>query len=154
MEGRTEGETLAPRQAINAKQMTEVVDALTKPLTEDEKNPQIVQKPKRPRLLEPESETNLHPLFLRNGWTDGLPIVLPKEERVAEMLTGTDHDPQEVVGRMSVTTHEEMKEYTVEKAAAIAVMAGARPEHLPVILAIASTQHPSVCLNPRNVKTD
>jgi hypothetical protein len=60
------------------------------------------------------------------------------------MLTGTGHDPQEVVGMMSVTTHEEMKEYTVEKVAVNAVMAGARPEHLPVILAIASTQHPAM----------
>jgi hypothetical protein len=123
---------------------TEIIDALTKPLTEDEKNPKIAQRPKRPRLLEPDSETNLHQLFLTNGWTDGLPIVLPTEERVAEMLTGTDHDPQEAVGKMSVTTNEEMGEYTVEKVAINAVMAGARPEHLPVILAIASTQHPAI----------
>jgi hypothetical protein len=120
---------------------TEIIDALTKPLTEAEKNPAITQKPKRPRLMDPDSEAHIHELFLRNGWTDGLPIVLPTEEKVAEMLTGTDHDPQEVVGMMSITTHEEMKEYTVEKVAVNAVMAGARPEHLPVILAIASTQH-------------
>lgn len=126
------------------KLMTELVDALTKPLTEEEKNPQVPVRSKRPRLLKPDTEADLHALFLKNGWTDGLPIVLPTEERVAEMLTGTDHDPQEVVGRMSVTTHEEMKEYTVEKVAVNAVMAGARPEHLPVILAIASTQHPSI----------
>ena len=122
----------------------EIIDALTLPLTEQEKSPEIPERPKRPRLMEPDSESNLHQLFLRNGWTDGLPIVLPTEERVAEMLTGTGHDPQEVVGRMSVTTHEEMKEYTVEKVAVNAVMAGARPEHLPVILAIASTQHPAM----------
>ncbi len=126
------------------KLMTEIVDALTKPLTEAEKNPEIPRRPKRPRLLKPDTEENLHRLFLQNGWTDGLPIVLPTEERVAEMLTGTDRDPQEVVGRMSVTTHEEMKEYTVEKVAVNAVMAGARPEHLPVILAIAATQHPAI----------
>jgi hypothetical protein len=124
--------------------MTEVIDALTKPLTDAEKNPEIPQRPQRPRLLEPDSETNLQRLFLENGWTDGLPIVLPTEERVAEMLQGTDHDPQEVVGMMSVTTHEEQKEYTVEKVAVNAVMAGARPEHLPVILAIAATRHPSI----------
>jgi hypothetical protein len=123
---------------------TEIIDALTKPITEAEKNPEITQRPKRPRVVEPDSETNLQQLFLQNGWTDGLPIVLPTEERVAEMLTGTDHDPQEVVGMMSVTTHEEQKEYTVEKVAINAVMAGARPEHLPVILAIASTQHPAM----------
>jgi hypothetical protein len=122
----------------------EIIDALTKPLTEAEKNPEIAQKPKRSRLLDADSEENLHRLFLSNGWTDGLPIILPTEERVAEMLTGTDRDPQEVVGMMSVTTHEEMKEYTVEKVAVNAVMAGARPEHLPVILAIASTQHPAM----------
>jgi hypothetical protein len=123
---------------------TEIINALTKPLTEAEKNPAISKKLKNPRLREPDSEASLHQLFLKNGWTDGLPIVLPTEERVAEMLTGTDHDPQEVVGMMSVTTHEEMKEYTVEKVAVNAVMAGARPEHLPVILAIASTQHPAM----------
>ena len=128
----------------HVKLMTEIVDALTKPLTEDEKNPVIPKRTKRSRLLEPDSEANLHRSFLSNGWTDGLPIVLPTEERVAEMLTGTGHDPQEVVGRMSVTTHEEMKEYTVEKVAVNAVMAGARPEHLPIILAIASTQHPAM----------
>ena len=123
---------------------TEIINALTKPLTDAEKNPEITKKPRRPRLVEPDSEANLQQLFLKNGWTDGLPIVLPTEDRVAEMLTGTDHDPQEVVGRMSVTTHEEQKEYTVEKVAVNAVMAGARPEHLPVILAIASTQHPAM----------
>lgn len=126
------------------KLMTEVIDALTEPLTETEKNPEISKREKRPRLLEPDTEENLHRMFLEKGWTDGLPIVLPTEERVAEMLTGTDHDPQEVVGMMSVTTHEEQNEYTVEKVTVIAVMAGARPEHLPVILAIASTKHPSI----------
>jgi hypothetical protein len=125
------------------KLMTEIIDALTKPLTEAENNPEIPERPKRPRLLEPDTEENLHRLFLENGWTDGLPIVLPTEERVAEMLTGTDHDPQKVVGMMSVTPYEEKNEYTVEKVAVNAVMAGAGPEHLPVILAIASTQHPS-----------
>jgi len=119
------------------KLMAEVIDALTKPLTEAEKNPEIPERAKRPRLLETDSAADLHRLFLENGWTDGLPIVLPTKERVAEMLTGTDHDPEEVVGMMSVTTHEEQNIYTVEKVAVNAVMAGARPEHLPVILAIA-----------------
>ncbi|MBN2339828.1 MAG: hypothetical protein JXP48_14980 [Acidobacteria bacterium] len=126
------------------KLMDEVVDALTRPLTEAEKNPEVPVRPQRARLLEPGTEAALQRRFLENGWTDGLPIVLPTEERVAEMLTGTDHDPGEVVGRMSITTHEELNDYTVEKVAVNAVMAGARPEHLPVILAIASTAHPAM----------
>ena len=95
---------------------------------------------------------NYRRMFIENGWTDGMPIVLPTEERVAEMLTGTDHPPDEIVGRMSVTTHEERFEYTVEKVAVNAVMAGckpeymagARPEHFPVILALAASQEPSM----------
>ena len=124
--------------------MQELVDALTKPLTEQEKHPTIVRSPRHDRLLPPDTEENLNCLFLGNAWTDGLPIVLPTEERVAEMLTGTDHDPQELVGRMAVTTHEERYEYTVEKVAVNAVMAGARPEHLPVILALAASNQASM----------
>ena len=40
--------------------MREMVDALTQPLTEEEKNPTIVKRPKRPRLLEKDTEANLH----------------------------------------------------------------------------------------------
>ena len=124
--------------------MQEVIDALTSPLTEREKHPTIQRRPRSPRLLPADTAENLYRQFVENGWTDGLPIVLPTEERVAEMLTGTDHDPHELVGRMQVTTHQEKMEYTVEKVAAIAVMAGARPEHLPVILALAASQEPSM----------
>jgi hypothetical protein len=124
--------------------MDEVIFALTAPLTEEEKNTKPVKRPHWPRLLEPDTEENLHHLFLESGWTDGLPIILPTEERVAEMLTGTDHDPQEIVGMMSVTTHEERLQYTVEKLAVNAVMAGCRPEHFPVILALGASGRPSL----------
>jgi hypothetical protein len=124
--------------------MEEIISALTKPLTEAEKTYKAEKRPERPRLLEPDTEDNLHRLFLEKGWTDGLPIVMPTEERVAEMLTGTDHTPDEYVGMMSVTTHEERLQYTVERVAVIAVMAGARPEHFPVILALGASGRPSL----------
>jgi hypothetical protein len=124
--------------------MQEMVDALIKPLTDDEKDPKVIKRPKRPRLLKRDTIENYKRMFIENGWTDGMPIELPTEEKVAEMLTGTDHPPDEVVGMMSVTTHEERYEYTVEKVAVNAVMAGARPEHFPVILALAASQEPSM----------
>jgi hypothetical protein len=124
--------------------MQEVVEALTAPLTEDEKHPEATPRAPRPRLMRPDTEDNLHRFFLENGWTDGLPVVLPTEERVRHMLMGTSADPSEVVGRMSVTHFEEKLEYTVEKVAVNAVMAGAGPEHLPVILALAATQEASM----------
>jgi hypothetical protein len=124
--------------------MPQVVDALTKPLTDAEKSPKALRGALRPRLLKPDTEENLQQLFLENNWTDGLPIILPTEERVAYMLTGTSADPNRVVGRMTITTNQEKLEYTVEKVAVNAVMAGAGPEHLPVILALAASQEGSM----------
>jgi hypothetical protein len=118
--------------------MEEVIEALTGQLTEEDKKKVSFDR-STPRLVEPDTEENLHRVFLENHWTDGLPIVLPTEERVAEMLAGTSHKPDEVVGRMRPTSTREAWEYTVEKAAVNAVMAGARPEYFPVILALAAS---------------
>ena len=55
------------------------------------------------------------------------------------MLAHTSRKPDEVVGRMRPTHFREAWEYTVEKVAVNAVMAGARPEYFPVILALAAS---------------
>jgi hypothetical protein len=91
-----------------------------------------------PRLVEPDTEQALLKQFLDNGWTDQLPIVLPTEERVTEMLAHTSRKPDEVVGHMQSTANRGLWEYTVEKVAVNAVMAGANPEYFPVILALAA----------------
>jgi hypothetical protein len=117
--------------------MEEIIQALTKPLTEEEKKTGFLETV-LPRLVEPDTKENLQRLFFKNGWTDGLPIVLPTEERVAAMLKGSSHKPDEVVGKMAFGIYEAWS-YTVEKVAVNAVMAGAKPEYFPVILAIAST---------------
>jgi hypothetical protein len=69
--------------------------------------------------------------YQERGWTDGLPIVPPTEPRVRELLTRTRRDPREIVGVLP----PRQGEATVEKIAANAVMAGCRPEYLPVVLA-------------------
>lgn len=119
--------------------MQEVIEALTCPLTEEDKQ-QVNFDRSTPRYVGPATEDELHQIFLENGWTDRLPIVLPTEERVAAMLAATSHKPEEVVGRMRPTSTREAWEYTVEKVAVNAVMAGARPEYFPVILALAASQ--------------
>ena len=118
--------------------MEEVIEALTKPLSKEDKKKVSFER-STPRFAQPDTEKNLRRLFLENQWTDRLPIVLPTEERVAEMLAGTSHRPDEVVGRMRPTSTREAWEYTVEKVAVNAVMAGAKPEYFPVMLALAST---------------
>ena len=118
--------------------MQEVIEGLTRPFDDADRGPREFDRT-TPRLVEADSEAALHQLFLDNHWTDMLPIVLPTEARVAAMLGGTSRKPDEVVGRMRSTHFREHWELTVEKVAVNAVMAGARPEYLPVILAIAST---------------
>ena len=65
------------------------------------------------------------------GWTDGLPVVPPTEERILHMLTGTTRSPDEGVG-MAPPNYSAC---TVEKVAINAVLAGCKPEYLPVVLA-------------------
>src|SRR5689334_18730864 len=116
--------------------MQEVIEGLTHPRGRDA-GAQYDRS--TPRLVEPDTEENLHRLFLERHWTDGLPIVLPTEERVAAMLAATRRRPDEIVGRMRSTHFREYWQFTVEKVAVNAVMAGARPEYFPVILALGAT---------------
>ena len=67
----------------------------------------------------------------RRGWTDGLPVVPPTVERVAEMLAHVGLPPEHVLGEVPVRR----RVLTAERAAANAVMAGCRPEYFPVVLA-------------------
>jgi hypothetical protein len=70
-------------------------------------------------------------LAYARGWTDGLPVTPPTDERVIAMLKGTTRKPNELVGRIPPF----LADCTVEKVAINAVMAGCKPEYLPVLLA-------------------
>jgi hypothetical protein len=65
------------------------------------------------------------------GWSDGLPVVPPTPERVYSMLQGTTRAPDEVLGLMP----PDLVPCTVEKVAINAVMAGCKPEYMPVLVA-------------------
>ena len=118
--------------------MQEVLEGLTSPLEEADLQGLSFERT-TPRLLDADTEESLHRRFEENRWTDCLPIVLPTEARVEAMLKGTTHPPDKVVGRLRPTVFREYWEFTVEKVAVNAVMAGARPEYFPVILALASS---------------
>ncbi len=118
--------------------MQAIVDCLTKPLTAEEKKSGIpAEAASEPRFLSPDTEDNLQRLFKDKGWTDFNPVILPTEERVKAMLKGTSHKPDELIKKESGTFGTN-RPFTVEKVAIIAVMAGARPEYLPAILALSS----------------
>jgi hypothetical protein len=121
--------------------MQEIVEKFTKPLTPEEMKTGEIIRDKGPATFTDTPE-KLQKMFQDNRWTDFLPVVLPTEALVNEMLKGTSHDPDEVVGKMSPTntgTYFEFWTYTVKDVAINAVMAGCKPEHLPLLLAVAST---------------
>jgi len=142
-------------------------DALTRPLTKEESESGRLKLPDDRVLFEGTLEeaeefyqqTENIPSLRNNApialYTDGLPIVVPTEQRVQEMLKGTSHKPDEIIthqadhGVMTMGMGEGAKKgdpvlfqpvkrkATVEQVAINAVMAGCRPEYLPVVLAIA-----------------
>lgn len=77
-----------------------------------------------------EVEDPVEACFAR-GWSDGLPVVPPTRERVLRMLAGTSRAPDEIIGRVP----PDLAPCTVEKVAINAVMAGCKPEYMPVVLA-------------------
>lgn len=119
--------------------LEEIISALTEPVSAEDSATGYLPRESRPRFLGPDTVKNLERYFYQNNFTDGLPIVLPAEEKVAEMLKATSHDPGEIVGKMAASTPHEAWEYTVEMVAVNAVMSGAEPEYFPAILALAST---------------
>jgi hypothetical protein len=110
-----------------------IIDALTKPLTDQEKKAGKIVPEKQPRIAMTGALDEVQDYFYAQHWTDGLPIIPPTEEKVAKMLQGTSHRPDEVV---TTSMFPEELTATVEKIAIVGVMAGCRPEYMPVLLAM------------------
>lgn len=112
----------------------EIVRALTEPLTEEEKNPPPCDFDFGNLFFEgkdyDEAYKKCQEYFVGHAMTDSLPIVPPTPEAVEAMLAGTSRDKNEVIGIMQPGRGI----VTIEKVAVNAVMAGARPEYLPVII--------------------
>ena len=81
-----------------------------------------------------------------HGLTDGLPVVPPTEDRVVRMLSGTSRAPSEIIAHVPPN----LAPATVEKVAINAVMAGCRPEYLPVVLAAVE----AACTNTSSIFTE
>lgn len=80
--------------------------------------------------IEAESVDQISWEYARRNWSDGLPVVPPTPNRVAEMLAGVS-DPARVIGTMA----NRLGEATLEVIAANSVMAGCKPEFFPIVVA-------------------
>ena len=114
----------------------DIVSALTRPLTPEEATPPQLQKEALETEITVKAESypgameQFNQVFLEKRWGDGLPLVPPTRERVDWMLSGTSRSRNEVIGKID----PKLGIATIEKIAINAVMAGARPEYLPVII--------------------
>lgn len=155
--------------------LDDVIKGLTRPLAEKEKKSGGWAH-KEPRILFEGTLEDAEEFYNRTEnipgilnapfarYTDGLPVVIPTEERVEKMLRGTSHKPDELIalqrdvevrgfgaggaemGRPMVRKKGEVVRFmpmsrtaTVEQVAVNAVMAGCKPEYFPVVLAIAES---------------
>lgn len=81
--------------------------------------------------------------YQQQGWTDGLPIVPPTAEGVAACLRAAGLSPDAVVGVERVR----QRPLTAEKVAINAIMAGCRPDYMPVLVAVLQ----AMCEEPFNL---
>jgi hypothetical protein len=115
----------------------EIVEGLTVAHPDDQKA-EILEFPRADTITD--TPDNLQQFFHDNKNTDFAPVILPILSRVNDMLSGTSHNRDDVVGKMRATGYWPYRTYTVENVASAAVMAGCKPEYMPVCLAIASKE--------------
>lgn len=107
------------------------IPAVIKALTED---PAPVASPTEPKphdVVFTGSYDEINRYFYENGWSDGLPITPPTAERIEAFLKFTDLAPETVLGQ----AQPDNRIATVWNAAVNGVMAGCRPEYMPIMVA-------------------
>jgi hypothetical protein len=133
--------------------MPEVIAALTNPLIADEPKTVTVTPSVGPPTFV-DTYDSLQKYYMNKGMTDFMPIIIPTKEKVDAMLKGTSHDPEEVIGELTPARESfPAWKFTVRNVAVNAVMAGAEPEYLPIILAIAASGLPSLSSSTNSFAT-
>ncbi len=108
------------------------VDAVIQGLTVAPAEAPDVIEPRPSAIVFEGTPDEVNRVFYENGWSDGLPIVPPTETRVREFLRFTDRDADEELGVLL----PDMRSATVRTVAVNGVMAGCRPEYMPVLVAL------------------
>lgn len=108
------------------------VDAVIEGLTGAPADAADVLEPDPAGIVFEGSPDEVNRVFYEHGWSDGLPIVPPTEARVREFLRFTDRHADEELGVLL----PDMRSATVRSVAVNGVMAGCRPEYMPVLVAL------------------
>ncbi|MDH3680859.1 MAG: hypothetical protein OEV40_13010, partial [Acidimicrobiia bacterium] len=114
--------------AVRSVTVAAVIDNLTSTPSATE----AVPEPEADEIVAVGTFDEINARFLEERWSDGLPIVPPTPERIAEFLAYTDRPGDDVLGIVL----PDSREVTVRSLAANGVMAGCRPEYMPVLVAL------------------
>ena len=138
------------RQMVDSS-IGKVIESLTKPVAKPHAKvglPSELITIKGNDLLD--AMEKMHQQFLDQGWSDGFPLVPPTPQSVTKMLTGTHLRRETVLCELEPGNGIA----TVEKIAINAVMAGCRPEHMPVVItAVRCISEPVMCLRNQTMST-
>ncbi len=115
----------------NVREVT--LDAVVANLLEAPADAPAVTEPSPREIVFEGSFEEVNRYFYECEWSDGLPIVPPTAEKVGEFLGFTDRDPDEMIGVIL----PDNRAVTIWSVAVNGVMAGCRPEYMPVLLALA-----------------
>ncbi|MGK0170120.1 MAG: hypothetical protein ACI9W2_001843 [Gammaproteobacteria bacterium] len=128
--GHVDGQTV---EELRANILNQTVDALVKSLT-CAPMPAVVSNEPAPRDIVFEgSFDEVNRLFYENGWSDGLPCVPPTVARINEFLAHTHREPDDELGILL----PDNRRATPWNVAVNGIMAGCRPEYMPILIALA-----------------
>jgi hypothetical protein len=111
---------------------TILADRIIKGLTIQPKEVKSSPEPELRDIVFKGTFEEVNQFFYNREWSDGLPIVPPIIEKVEEFLKYTNRSAQEVIG----TILPDNREATIWNIAVNGVMAGCRPEYMPVLIAV------------------
>ena len=108
------------------------LDAVIDNLTVDPDAASAIVEPSPTDIVFEGSFEEVNRLFYENRWSDGLPIFPPTVEKVQAFLAFTDRPQDEIIG----VAPPDNRNATVWNVAVNGVMAGCRPEYMPVLVAL------------------
>jgi hypothetical protein len=120
-----------------AKELREFLETITldqviKALTVQPEGARLVPEPGPKDIIFEGTFEEVNSFFYENKWQEGLPIVPPTIEKVEQFLKYTDQSPSKVIGVLL----PDRREATIWNIAVNGVMAGCRPEYMPVLIAL------------------
>ncbi len=120
------------KDELRANVLTTTLSGVISNLTENPAQARIAEEPGRDDIVGRGGLSEINRLFIEKEWSDGLPIIPPTRERVEEFLRFTRRSPEEVLGVLL----PDNRSATIWSVAVNGVMAGCRPEYMPILVAL------------------